>query len=656
MKYIPSLKNILNQKSRIRTTLLTFVILLFIYSLLRVSFLFINFDFFRENSIKEIFYAFLIGIRFDISAILLLNIPVIFLYSLPIKFSDKKFIYKIFFIIFCFLNLIGITLNIADLGYFNTIQRRLTFEPFTAIEDTFRMIPSLFKNYSHLIIAFLISVVLFIYFFKKIFNKIGYTDSNYSFKKSILHFIILILLTVIGIRGGLQLKPIRQTNAFFNDKRQLGYLALNSTYTVLRSYFQYNLPEYNFYKKEEIKNEIQKLIYSNDEISLDDNYIFLRKKVSKNITQKKNVIIFIMESWSAQYIGSITGGKTFTPFFDSLANKGILFTNFLASGQRSIEAVPSILASLPSIFPSSFIGSRVEINRIRGLGSILKEYGYTTSFHHGASHGSMGFDGFVPSAGFDLYFGKEDFENYNDSLFDGTWGIYDEPFFLDAAKKISKFNQPFCSVIFSLSSHEPFNIPEDIKIKFKNFHDENDYQKALRYSDYALQKFFEYAKKQKWFSNTIFLITADHTLYTSRNDIFSSFNVPLLIYQPDVNVVQKNPKVGSHVDILPTILDLLSINTIHSSMGNSLLDDTKTGFAVTTFYPSFLIFNNNDLYVDDFDKKKQYFENFRQTSSEFNVFDKNNIRIVELEKKLKSYVQAVTNSVNHDLIYKKLPK
>lgn len=646
------LQKILKFSVRFKIILSLLIVLLITYSLLRLFFLIVNFNFYDDVTFSEILTAFLIGIRFDISSILMLNIPILVITFIPIKnFNQTKF-RNIYLWSVYFTNILGIVLNIADFGYFPTIQRRMTFEPFTAVEDTLRMIPSLIISYFYLLVIFLLFAFIFFKVIKKIINKISSVEYSFSYKVFAFELIIIIIFTTIGIRGGFQLKPIRQTNAFFNDNRSLGYLALNTTYTVLRSYFQYSLPDFHFYSNKDVKSEIKELIFSKDESLVDSNYFFMRIKNPKSNPERKNIIIFIMESWSAQYIGAITGKKTCTPFFDSLANNGILFTNFFASGQRSIEAVPSILASIPAVFPTSFIGSRSETNKIRGLGSILKEYGYTTSFHHGALKGSMGFDGFVPSAGFDLYFGKEDFENFADSLFDGTWGIFDEPFFLDAAKKISRFNEPFCSVIFSLSSHDPFKIPSYKNTLFNKFDDEDKYQKAIRYSDYSLKVFFEYAKKQSWFDSTIFIFTADHTLYTARNDVFSSFNIPLLIYSPIIKYSKKVDKVGSHVDILPTILDLLSIKTIHSSMGASLLDNEKNGFAVTSFYPSYLFFSNNDLYVDDFDKKKQYFKDFRNTKPDENSYNENLTRIKELERKLKSYIQSVTKSVNNDLIYK----
>jgi phosphoglycerol transferase MdoB-like AlkP superfamily enzyme len=106
------------------------------------------------------------------------------------------------------------------------------------------------------------------------------------------------------------------------------------------------------------------------------------------------------------------------------------------------------------------------------------------------------------------------------------------------------------------------------------------------------------------------------------------------------------------VDILPTILDLLNISSVHSSMGSSLLDKSKEGFAVTSFYPSFLFFSNKNLYVDDFDQKQQFFEDFKNTKPQANIFETNKEKSLKLQRKLKSYIQAVTNAVNHDLIYK----
>ncbi|KAF0152442.1 MAG: putative sulfatase [Ignavibacteria bacterium] len=629
--------------------------MLAVYTALRAGFFLYNSDFYQDVPAHQILYAFVSGIRFDIAALMMINLPVLILYNMPIRLNKVRLNSHFFFVFFCFLNLLGIGLNIADYAYYPTIQRRLLFEPFTETLDLIRMFPGLFKNYAQLILAFFLFASLFVWIAlkvcklveKKIFTQFSYWRASVS-------LVLIMLLAVTGIRGGLQLKPIRQTNAFFSDSKPLGYLALNSTYTVIRCYFQYTFPDYNFYTNDESSSIVSKLIKSDDEEMLNKEYPFLRIKKPNQPMERKNIVVFIMESWSAEYIGSISGLESSTPFFDSIAKKGILYTNFLANGQRSIEAVPSILASLPAVFPSSIIGSRVEINKIRGLGSILLEHGYTTSFHHGAASGSMGFDAFVPSAGFLNYYSKSEFTNYADSLYDGAWGIFDEPFFLDAGNKINQFKEPFCSVIFSLSPHDPFKIPENRKQLFAEYKQETAFQAAMRYSDFSIQKFFEFAEKQHWYNNTVFVITGDHTFYTARNDIFSSFHIPLLIFDPAKSVSKKETKIGTHVDILPTILDLLHIPTVHSSMGRSLLDEKLSGFGAMTFYPNFLYFDDKSVYLDDFEKRKEFYKSYKSTDSKYNSYLRNKNESKEMERKLKAYVQATSKAVNHDLIYKKI--
>ena len=639
----------------VKTTWWMFLYLMVIYSLLRIVFYVVNHEFYAHSILTDIIKAFFYGLRFDIAALLMINLPIIILFNFPLNLVKVKFFRIVFFVIFCLLNLLGIGLNIADLGYYPTIQRRLLFEPFTALPDIIRMLPGLLNNYLQLILFFFFSVSGFIYLTFILLRKIKRNQStDFSYVKSSITFILIILLSIIGIRGGLQLKPIRQTNAFFSDDRPLGYLVLNSTYTVLRSYFQNTFPDYNFYSKDESEKIVEAMIKSPDETMIDPSFPFMRRKEPNEKMIKKNIIIFIMESWSGQYIGSVTGGQSCTPFFDSIAKEGLLFTNYVSTCQRSIEAIPSILASLPALFPSSIIGSRAETNKIRGLGSILKEKGYTTSFHHGAESGSMGFDGFVPISGFDNYYSKATFEGYADSLYDGEWGIFDEPFFIDAAKKIGKFNEPFCSIIFSLSSHDPLTIPKYRQSLFDKYSSETKFQVALRYSDFALSKFFEFAKNQPWFSNTVFIITGDHTSYTTRNNLFAAYNVPLLFYAPGLIAPKVDRKIGSHIDILPTILDLLNISTVHSSMGKSLLDNNLPDIAFNTLYPIFICFSPNGIFTDDLEKRKQFFPDFRKTTQEDDKATSSEEIYKPTQKMMRAFIQTCSRAINNDVVYKEV--
>ncbi len=639
---------------RVKINLVLFLILLILYSIFRVIFHGANHDFFLGINQTEILKSFLLGIRFDIAALLMVNLPVIILFNLPINLLKYKVIRVSLFVIFCLLNLSAFSLVFADLGYFPTTQKRMSFEIYSMLPDVIRMIPGLLHNYSLLMIVFMCFSFLFILLTHRVVKSI-YNNGTHqlSVVKSIFWFIIVILSLIVGIRGGLQLKPIRINNAFFSDKKVLGYLTLNTPYSVLRSYFQYTLPQYDFMPRHEAASITQAMLKANNEEFMDSNYVFMRRKKFDEQLNKKNIVIFIMESWSAKFVGSITGGKTYTPFFDSLAKHGILFTKFLANGQRSIEAVPSILASVPAIFPKSIIGSRAEVSTVRGLGSILSEYNYTNSFHYGAKLGSMGFDSYVPSTGFSKYFSKEDFTSYDDSLDDGTWGVFDEPFFLDAAEKISNLSQPFCSVIFSLSSHDPFKIPSHRKALFEKFDGESDFEKVLRYSDFSLQQFFDSAKRKKWFDNTIFIITADHTIYTERNNLFEMFHVPLLIYSNKDIQPKIISDVGSHTDILPTILDLLKIPIVHASIGRSLLDNSTQPFCVQIVGPYYAYFDNQFLFLTNLVDDDELYNYNSVDFPQNDIINQNKAKAEELSLKLRAYIQTVTKAVNEDLIYRK---
>lgn len=642
-----------NSMTRIKINTFLFLYLILFYLLIRLIFYLVNAEYFQDTNSVEVLTCFVGGIKFDISAILMLNLPVILLFNLPINLLKYKWVRVALFSIFCILNILAFSLNFADLGYYPTVQKRLSYEPYTMLPDILAMIPGLFNHYFLLILAFILTSIIFIFITSKLI-KIIYDRSLYkfSFIKSTAWFILSVILIIIGIRGGLQLKPIRVTNAFFSDKKVLGYLTLNTTYTVLRSYFQYTLPNYELMPNQTAESITQSMVKAENEKLLDSNFIFMRRTNYQGQFVKKNIVIFIMECWSAKFIGSITGKKTFTPFFDSLANNGILFTNFLASGLRSIEAVPSILASIPAVFPKSLIGSRSEISKNRGLGSILLEQNYTTSFHYGARLGSMGFDGYVPTAGFMKNFSKNDFTNYADSLDDGTWGIFDEPYFLDTAEKLNHFKQPFCSVIFSLTSHDPMKLPVYRKALFENLINETDFEKVLRYSDFSLQQFFGLAKQQEWFENTIFLITGDHTIYTERNNLFEMFHVPLLIYSPKDIQPKVISDIGTHADILPTILDLLNINTTHASMGRSMLDSTTHAFGVEIIGPYYVYFDNQYIYLDNFENHTELYDYHAIDFPKNNSVNQNKAKAQELSLKLKAYVQSITRAVNNDLIYK----
>jgi phosphoglycerol transferase MdoB-like AlkP superfamily enzyme len=633
-------------------TILGLAYLLACYELLRLGFLIANRQYFTGVAAGEVLWAFVYGLRFDVSALLMLNGVIILLYNLPGFPARHQWYSKTLLVLFWAANLAGIVLNLADYGYFGFTQRRLMRELFAMPREIMEMVPSLIGGYWYLFLLLAVVLALFIYSSLKYFK---WLDKNVAYKFNIfsesLSFILITGLAVLGIRGGLQSKPIRQNHAFFSGNRVTGYLALNSTFTVLRSLSQPKLQEYQFMPRQEAQKLVEAALRDSNETMVDGEYPFLRRKRFPVPEKKLNVVIFIMESWPAGQIGAISGGPSVTPFFDSLARHGILYTNFLANAQRSLEAVPAILTSIPAFYNNnSFINSQSEMDRVLGLGHILLKRGYTTSFHHGAKVGSMGFDAYARTAGFLHYYGKEDYPGLADSLQDGTWGVYDEEFFLDALSRFDKFRKPFASVIFSLSPHDPLKIPKYREALFSEFKDDDKFHRALRYSDHSLKVFFERAAKSDWYGSTIFIITGDHPYHSMRNDFTSIFHVPLLIYRPEGLKPSRNGGIASQVDILPTLLDLLDCSTVHASMGSSLLPDKKGHYAVAAYGAQFAVFGDSLVLVSDLEKINGLFE-YKKDVGLTNDLQK--VRSGEAEKMfsyLHAYIQQASYAIARDRI------
>lgn len=212
--------------------------------------------------------------------------------------------------------------------------------------------------------------------------------------------------------------------------------------------------------------------------------------------------------------------------------KSYVLENGFAAGRKSIDALPAVLAGIPS-GELPFILTPYVSNRIQSLPQLLKEKGYHTSFFHGAPNGSMGFKALVNLFGVEYYYGKDEYNNDQD--FDGTWGIWDEPFLQFFANKLDSFPQPFQSTLFTVSSHEPFQVPEQYKNVFPR--GEHPIREVTGYTDFALKRFFATIRNKPWFDKTLFVITADHASishHPTYQTAWGNMAIPIFFYHPPI--------------------------------------------------------------------------------------------------------------------------
>ncbi|MCF0205080.1 MAG: LTA synthase family protein, partial [Muribaculaceae bacterium] len=270
--------------------------------------------------------------------------------------------------------------------------------------------------------------------------------------------------------------------------------------------------------------------------------------------------------------------KGYTTFTDSLINQSLTWRNAFANGSLSIDAIPSVMLSVPEM-ENAFALCPYATNDVAGIATHLGSIGYESAFFHGAENSSMGFQAIAKAAGFAKYYGRENYEQEDfmggKKDFDGTWAIWDEEFLQYTCSKISKMKEPFVSGIFTASSHHPFTLPE----KYKNVYpEEGKYplHKCIRYTDNALRLFFASASRQPWYKNTIFVITADHAstkiTHKEYNNEVGLFKIPIIFFDPSGEMPRQIVDgVAQQIDIMPTILNYLGYNKPYIAFGNDLL-------------------------------------------------------------------------------------
>jgi phosphoglycerol transferase MdoB-like AlkP superfamily enzyme len=598
------------------------VILLVFYTLTRLFFLAYNFESFDNSSFGDLTVAFLHGIRFDLSAIIYVNLFWILTY-IPVIYNYKSIKYlKFTQWVFYISNFFAILFNIIDAEYFRFQKMRSSANLFSGENDILKLLPSYLRDYWWIIIMSLFIIYLVSRFHTKAQLSLKKEYKSFASLKTIA-LIMFFGVLIIAARGGMQTKPIQTITASYYGDAQNAALVLNTPFTIIQSIGKKNLETKNYFSNEELDTIF----------SIDKNYN------SSSLFTPKNVVIIILESFSNEYIGKLNKGTSYSPFLDSLMNEGYLYSNAFANGKKSNEAMPSVIASIPSLMDEAYTGSIYQNNNINTLPTLLKSKGYSSAFFHGGFNGSMNFDAFAKKSGYDKYYGMNEYDNTSD--YDGNWGIYDHKFMQYFAEILGSTPKPFLATFFSLSSHMPYSIPEEFKEKFKNV--DNPKHRSYLYADYSLKMFFEYAKTKMWYTNTLFVILPDHT--PDAENIYydtkvSYYKIPILFYDPTFNFKGESKIVADQVDVMPTILDYLHYDKSFKAFGKSLLSE-KNNNAMTVNYRDGIYQCIDSNYVLQYsnDQVLAFYKYSDDWYLKNNLKEKNITRMQEMLNYLKAYIQ-----------------
>ena len=612
-----------------------------LFTLCRIGFFLFNFKMFPGLTTSQFFTILRGGLTFDISAVVYINMLIILLHIIPLEVRYNDIYQSILKYIYFITNGFAIAMNGMDFVYYRFVDKRATADVFKTFEHDTNNIKVFFRfliDYWPAALFTFFIWFLMVYLYRKVkvekpgsVNRIGYYSVN------ILMIPLVIALVIGAARGGYKhsTRPITISNAarYVDNPRDVA-IVLNTPFSIFRTLGKKALVKYKFFDDEKLTR-----LYNPHYIP-DNNKPF----------KYDNVVIIILESFAREYIGSLNpgleGGKYegYTPFIDSLIKVSLTFDVSIANGKKSIDAIPSVLASVPSL-ETPYVISHYANNQINGLAELLKKKGYYSAFFHGAPNGSMGFDSFTKMAGFDDYFGLNQYPDKSD--FDGIWGVWDEPFLKFFASKLNSFKQPFLASIFTVSSHHPFKVPEKYTGKFKK--GPAPILEVIGYTDFALKNFFHEVSLSPWFKNTLFVITADHTnesVHKEFQNNFGAYCVPIIFFKPGSDLKGFKLRIAQQIDIMPTILSYLNFDEPYIAFGNDLLDDTYESYAFNTNGSTYNLYMKDHI-LEMIDNKPVGLYNYKN-----DLFLENNQigKDPELESQMVDKLKAIIQTYNNRLI------
>ena len=579
------------------------LLLMAIYSLSRLFFFFINSDLYPEVSTAHLVEMLLGGMRFDLTAVLYLSSVylVLALLPLPLKVRNHRVYQTITRLFYLIPNAVGILVNCADMVYVRFTDRRTTCTFFAEFQHDSNLGTILLQSlwqYWYVTLFALAAIAILISCSTKsgslnpqpsilnILSKRGRGDTSplFYYLRETLLLCLIAYFTVIGIRGGFgrYTRPITISNALqYAARPQETALILNTPFSLMKSLENETYRNPHYFERQDLE-QIMSPIHRPDERAQE---------------KRLNVVVLILESFSKEYIGfynnpSFKGGierGSLTPFLDSLLAQSVTYTYSYASGRKSIDAMPSVLSSIPMLI-EPYVVTPYATNEVSSLADCLNRKGYTTAFFHGAPNGSMGFQAFARAAHFNRYYGMDEYNG--EDAFDGTWAIWDEEFLQFFAHTMDTLPQPFLTTVFTASSHHPFKIPTRYEGHFPQ--GTIPLHQCVAYTDFALRRFFDYASQQPWFDNTLFVLTADHTNQLTTPEYRNTrglFAVPIAFYSParlapDV----RSQGAVSQIDIMPSVLNFLGYDKPYFAFGEDCLTQPKKHpWAVIYNHPLFEI-------------------------------------------------------------------
>ena len=539
---------------------------LVIFMLARTGVFAVHYQNFSSLSISEVLLGFFYGLRFDLASLLVFSGIPLLLMALPFRWCTSQWWHIVLSILVFFVFVLEGTLLIGDIIYFGYVKRHLTNELLFLGKDINYLISEAVANPGYLTLWFGM-VLLGLYYWLSL-SKVKVRTVHMHWPK----FIIFFVFVVIAGRGGIGMKPLAIVHAYSSGSSSFGNLVLNGVFSASHS---------------SLSAPVERLSISNLQISKTLNLSgdFWQKPfplAQINIPKSEksnNLVVLFVESLTPRYVDSFGGNDyKITPNLDKLSKAGWKFNRFYSHGQRSIEGTQSVLTGMPSVLGLPTIAN-ISANYSK-IATMAEQHGTSTIFVNSTLRESFLAQAIAGSTGFSEYYGKEDMPmllEYLPEEKDRNLG-WDYETLMFSLEKIKNRKTPFMAFISLNTDHTPF---PKLTGPFNRYPhhptEEGGYLNSLHYTDWAIGEFFKKVKKEPWFDKTIFVITADHVLaHFQKGDFLEKFRIPLIFYAPSLLKPKLIETVTSQLDLMPTFVEFMNLDTQYTALGTSLLQEQES--------------------------------------------------------------------------------
>lgn len=572
---------------------------------------------------------------FDTVSIVYINAFFIVLSLLPFRFRRNRWYRGTMFGYWITVNSTAVAVNLADAVYFHYTGKRFTADEifFAGNDNSFHLVLKFMGENWYLVAAWIILTALLVWLYRRrtvpetpIRNDWAYFGINLALLAA------ACILCVGAVRGGFSrmTRPITLSNATqYASSPAKANLILSNPFAILRTAGRSGSIAYEKY-------------YSPQELA--EIYTPYHYPEARQVDFTPNIVIFVLESFSAEHSAFLNpelygDSAGYTPFLDSLMRNGYTFTNAHAGGHKSIEALPSIMGSIPS-FRTPFVLMPQALGKSRQLPRILADKGYSTLFFNGSERGSMGFEAYMRNAGVQTVFSREDFEATRGKKdFDGYWGIWDMPFLDWMGEVLGTVRQPFFSSVFTLSSHHPFKVPEEYMSLPAG---QTKVHRGIQYTDLSIRKFFERFGSEDWFRNSVFVFVADHV----SSEVFAPETATIpgrsriiqFIYTPSGILRGVDDKIAQQIDLMPTLMNFVPMAEPYFAFGRDLLGEPERKPIVVEYSQGYIAQTDSVMVFFDGHRITQAF-GISDIHMERDINSPDNDEIREVEELLKAIIQ-----------------